>query len=70
MLEILKRVHEEDIKNMEALASDDEIDNDELEEELDSDDDNDVIWIHVNTVNKQYLSFISAQTTVFFRYQI
>lgn len=41
MLEILKRVHEEDIKNMEALASDDEID-DELKEELDSDDDNDI----------------------------
>lgn len=42
MLEILKRVHEEDLKNMEALESDDEIDNDELEEQLDSDDEEDV----------------------------
>lgn len=42
MLEILKRVHEEDLKNMEALESDDEIDNDELEEQLDSDDEGDV----------------------------
>lgn len=42
MLEILKRVHEEDLKNMEALESDDEIDDDELEEQLDSDDEEDV----------------------------
>lgn len=42
MLEILKRVHEEDLKNIEALESDDEIDNDELEEQLDSDDEEDI----------------------------